>query len=291
MNNQDNKADDNSFCQESKMHDLTDKDFYKGAYDYFQYHAGQRTTMINFYILFFSAGVAIYGTMIEKRLYWICLAISIFTMLITWLFIAIDRRNRFDVKQSQYVLEQFERHYKIDKPLLNDISSLGVFSNENHWFDYYNRKKRKKIEGYIELKKKYKNAKKYVECKSEYDRMLKAIMIENASISREEIEKCLEGKKIKEFPKINKYRKIKKIYNKIKKYSAVKIEYDMALDQISKNTNLVSKDEIEQSLDDMRIMKLSNAILYIYRICFVVAAIALLGAIILLIVKLITNRI
>ena len=46
--------------------DLTDRDFYEQACSYFYYHAEQRTTMINYFIAVFAAGLALYGSLIEK---------------------------------------------------------------------------------------------------------------------------------------------------------------------------------------------------------------------------------
>ena len=45
--------------------DLSNKDFYEQACSYFYYHAGQRTTMINYFIAAFGAFIALYGALIS----------------------------------------------------------------------------------------------------------------------------------------------------------------------------------------------------------------------------------
>ena len=44
---------------------LTDKDFYTQACEYFYYHAGQRTTMIQYIIAVFGASIALYGSLLK----------------------------------------------------------------------------------------------------------------------------------------------------------------------------------------------------------------------------------
>ena len=56
MNNKDN----------IETRDLTDRDFYQQACSYFYYHAEQRTTMINYFIAVFAAGLALFGSLIEE---------------------------------------------------------------------------------------------------------------------------------------------------------------------------------------------------------------------------------
>lgn len=41
---------------------LTQKDLYDKAYAYFEYHAGQRMNMLNYFIAVFGACVALYGS-------------------------------------------------------------------------------------------------------------------------------------------------------------------------------------------------------------------------------------
>lgn len=76
--------------------DLTDKDFYDQACSYFYYHAEQRTTMINYFIAVFAAGLALYGSMLEKYPF-ASMFVSIFMFVVSLLFHLIDLRNRFDV--------------------------------------------------------------------------------------------------------------------------------------------------------------------------------------------------
>ena len=76
--------------------DLTDKDFYDQACSYFYYHAEQRTTMINYFIAVFAAGLALYGSMLEKYPF-ASMFVAIFMFVVSLLFHLIDLRNRFDV--------------------------------------------------------------------------------------------------------------------------------------------------------------------------------------------------
>ena len=104
MNNKDN----------IETRDLTDRDFYQQACSYFYYHAEQRTTMINYFIAVFAAGLALFGSLIEDYPL-ASVLIAGFMFVVALLFHLIDLRNRFDVKQSQCVIAQFEHDYSIDK--------------------------------------------------------------------------------------------------------------------------------------------------------------------------------
>ena len=138
--------------------DLTDKDFYQQACEYFYYHAEQRTTMINYFIAVFGAGIALYGNVIGKNPVTGVL-ISGFLLLISVLFCSIDLRNRFDVKHSQCVIAQIEHDYGMDLLRGEDAEYVyGVFSNEDNTFKYYGREHRKEEENkeYRRLRKFYK---------------------------------------------------------------------------------------------------------------------------------------
>jgi len=93
---------------------LTDADFYQQACSYFYYHAEQRTTMINFFIAVFAAAIALYGTLLSEYT-WVSVLVAVFMTIVSIIFYFIDLRNRFDVKESQNVIEQFERDYGMDK--------------------------------------------------------------------------------------------------------------------------------------------------------------------------------
>lgn len=143
-------------------HDLTDKDFYQQACEYFYYHAEQRTTMINYFIAVFGAGIALYGNVIGTNPI-AGLLISAFLLAISILFCSIDLRNKFDVKHSQSVISQIEHDYGVD--LLKNKDSeyvYGVFSNEDSTFKYYGREHRKEDcgEEYKKLRKLYLKIKK-----------------------------------------------------------------------------------------------------------------------------------
>ncbi len=144
-----------------ERNDLTDKDFYDQACQYFYYHAEQRMTMINYFIAVFGAGIALYGNFIEKNPT-VGFLISTFLLIISGLFCSIDFRNKFDVKQSQSVIAQIEHDYGRDVLKGKDAkSAYGVFSNEDNTFRYYGREHRKEEnnEEYRELRKLYKKIK------------------------------------------------------------------------------------------------------------------------------------
>lgn len=131
---------ENKIKEETK--NLTDKDFYQQACSYFYYHAEQRTTMINYFTAVFGACVALYGSLIATQPL-ASVLISVFLLIIAFLFYSIDLRNRFDVKQSQCVIAQIERDYRMDL-LRHEYSdyAYGVFSNEDNTFKYYGLEKR-----------------------------------------------------------------------------------------------------------------------------------------------------
>lgn len=121
---------------------LTDRDFFDQACAYFYYHAGQRMNMINYFIAVFGAALALYGSLLS--VYTIAsVMIAVFLVIISLLFYFIDLRNRFDVKESQRVIEQFERKYGYHIP--KGSHAYGVFSNENSVFRYYGRSARREI--------------------------------------------------------------------------------------------------------------------------------------------------
>lgn len=113
---------------------LTDSDFYEQACSYFYYHAEQRTTMINFFIAVFAAAIALYGTLLSEYT-WVSVLVAVFMTIVSVIFYFIDLRNRFDVKESQNVIEQIERDYKMDK--VHDKYAYGVFSNEANVYRCY----------------------------------------------------------------------------------------------------------------------------------------------------------
>ena len=163
--------DNNKEVIKTHPHDLTDKDFYDQACQYFYYHAEQRTTMINYFIAVFGAGIALYGNVIEKNPV-AGILISGFLLLISVLFCSIDLRNRFDVKHSQSVISQIEHDY--GKDVLKDKEEgyvYGVFSNEDNTFRYYGLEHRKEERNaeYRELRKKYKKIErlKFIRAKKE----------------------------------------------------------------------------------------------------------------------------
>lgn len=171
---------------------LTDSDFYEQACSYFYYHAGQRTTMINYFVAIFAAAIALYGTLLSEHV-WISVLVAMFMTVVSIIFYFIDLRNRFDVKESQNVIEQIERDYGMDK--VSDRYAYGVFSNEANVYRCYSHHQRR-AGSFKKLKRSYKkfmNDRLSVEdfnaSKAEYLR-------ENAGVSEYELMKSLKSRSI-----------------------------------------------------------------------------------------------
>ncbi|MBE6960368.1 MAG: hypothetical protein E7448_06570 [Ruminococcaceae bacterium] len=113
---------------------LTEQDFYNQACAYFSYHAGQRTTMINYYIIVLGACLTIYGNFISTAPF-ACILIAAFMLIVSILFYNMDLRTKFDVKQSQSVICEFEQRYNVH--LTHKKYALGVFSNEDLMYALY----------------------------------------------------------------------------------------------------------------------------------------------------------
>lgn len=188
-------------------HDLTDKDFYDQACSYFYYHAEQRTTMINYFIAVFAACIALYGSLLEDYPLASTL-VSVFLFVVSLLFFSIDLRNRFDVKQSQAVIAQFERDYDADKIEEKDNKYVyGVFSHEDNTFKYYGYKKRRDNKDYMKLLdfyKKYKKAEKhrdvdetaYDTAKNLYETEKTAFLEKDKTVTESELETSLDSHSI-----------------------------------------------------------------------------------------------
>ena len=168
---------------------LTDADFYQQACSYFYYHAEQRTTMINFFIAVFAAAIALYGTLLSQYT-WVSMLVAVFMTIVSLIFYFIDLRNRFDVKESQNVIEQIERDYEMDK--VHDKYAYGVFSNEANVFRCYGYKQRRNG-AYKKLRKSYK---KYLSdrlTKEAFDASKAEYLRENEGVSEYELMKSLKS--------------------------------------------------------------------------------------------------
>ena len=113
---------------------LTEKDFYTQACEYFRYHAEQRTTMINYYIVVLGACLTLYGNFIASVPI-ASVLIAGFMLIVSILFYHMDLRTKFDVKQSQNVICEFEQRYGVDT--IQQKYALGVYSNEDLIFALY----------------------------------------------------------------------------------------------------------------------------------------------------------
>ena len=179
-----------------KKTDLSDKDFYEQACSYFYYHAGQRTTMINYFIAAFGAFLAVYGALITKPEYSVaCALIAVFMGIVSWIFYLIDLRNKFDVKKSENVIRQFERDYGVDSPKRD--YAYGVFSNETNIFKYYgDRKTMKQKKAYSELLKLHR---KVTKCKADpelLEKKIRELVADDKTVSVCEIRESIEEKSV-----------------------------------------------------------------------------------------------
>ena len=168
--------------------DLNSKDFYEQACSYFYYHAGQRTTMINYFIAAFGAFIALYGALIS--VYTIAsMLIAVFMGIVSMIFFMIDLRNKFDVKKSENVIRQIERDHGVDKPV-GDYP-YGVFSNETNIYKYYNLKNRRTGNEYAKLRKLAKLVAKGKADESELDSRIAAFVEGDPTVSYHEVKDSL----------------------------------------------------------------------------------------------------
>lgn len=168
---------------------LTDADFYQQACSYFYYHAEQRTTMINFFIAVFAASIALYGTLLS-RYAWVSALVATFITIVSIIFYFIDLRNRFDVKESQNVIEQIERDYEMNK--VHDKYAYGVFSNEANVYRCYGYSQRR--EGpYKKLLSEYKKLMSSRLTLEEFNASKAEYLQENEGVSEYELMKSLKS--------------------------------------------------------------------------------------------------
>lgn len=216
-----NILEKNAVAQETapvnKRTDLTDKDFYDQACQYFYYHAEQRITMINYFIAVFGAGIALYGNFINENPA-AAFIVSAFLLIISALFCSIDFRNKFDVKQSQSVIVQIEHDYGRDRLEGADArSTYGVFSNEDNTFRYVGREHRKEEENkdYREFRTLYKKIKRLKKKKSNLDKIelleaeleekIDAYLLNDSTISKKEFRTSIKEKSIRSLSNSIKY--------------------------------------------------------------------------------------
>ena len=168
--------------------DLNSKDFYEQACSYFYYHAGQRTTMINYFIAAFGAFIALYGALIS--VYTVAsMLIAVFMGIVSAIFFMIDLRNKFDVKKSENVIRQIERDHGVDKPV-GDYP-YGVFSNETNIYKYYNLKNRRAGNEYTKMRKLAKLVAKGKADEGELDARISAFVQSDPTVSYHEVKDSL----------------------------------------------------------------------------------------------------
>lgn len=167
---------------------LSDSDFYAQACSYFYYHAEQRTTMINYFVAIFAACLALYGTLLSDYA-WVSALVAAFMTIVSVVFYFIDLRNRFDVKESQNVIEQIERDYHMDK--VHEHYAYGVFSNEANVYKCYGCTPRKG--SYNDLRRAYKKRKRSSRALDTFNTAKAEFLSENKGVSEHELMKSLES--------------------------------------------------------------------------------------------------
>ncbi len=173
--------------------DLNTKDFYDQACAYFYYHAGQRTTMINYFIAAFGAFIALYGALISQ--YTIAsMLIAVFMGIVSAIFFMIDLRNKFDVKKSENVIRQIERDHGVDKPI-GDYP-YGVFSNETNIYKYYNLSHRLSGSEYSKLQKLGKRVAKGRASEADLDAEISKFVTRDPTVSFLEVKQSLNQESI-----------------------------------------------------------------------------------------------
>lgn len=181
-------TEQSQFTDASK-NNLTDNDFYGQACAYFYYHAEQRTTMINYFIAVFGASIALYGSLLSNYA-WVSVLVSVFITIVSLIFFFIDLRNRFDVKQSQNVIEQIEADYEMNVP--RGKYCYGVFSNEANVYHYYGiLQKKRNCAGYKKLKKLYKKVERNKATEALLDEQIELFISKDPTVSHHEIKKSL----------------------------------------------------------------------------------------------------
>ena len=168
---------------------LTDTDFYQQACSYFYYHAEQRTTMINFFIAVFAAAIALFGALLAEYT-WVSVLVAIFMTIVSVIFYFIDLRNRFDVKESQNVIEQIERDYDMDK--VRGKYAYGVFSNEANVYRCYGYRQRRES-SYKNLRRAYKKLMRERLTLEAFNASKAEYLKENEGVSEYELMKSLKS--------------------------------------------------------------------------------------------------
>ena len=221
---------------------INEEKFYEQACSYFYYHAEQRTNMINYFTVVFGAGLALYGTLIKE--YTVAAAmISLFMACISTLFYLIDQRNKFDVKQSQTVISEFEKACGLHKPVTENgykaDCAFGVFSNENDVFKYYDLKFRITNRDYNALLKNF--------------RLLQ--------------------KKKRQLLHRNNTDKIKQ------QIAELEQNHQTLLDKCLENDKTVSKSTLESSIKEHFIIHLSTSIKWLYYACIAISGLMFIAAV------------
>ena len=173
---------------------LTKKDAYAQACEYFYYHAGQRTTMMNFFIAVFGALLTLYSTLLSVQPM-VGIISSVFMGIISLLFYMIDLRNRFDVKKSECVIRQIERDHSFDRPV--GEYPYGVFSNETNTYKHYDLLRRfKNRKERSALRRLYKQALRDDASAWMLEQRLQAIAAEDPTVSVHELKESLHSEGI-----------------------------------------------------------------------------------------------
>ncbi|MDE5990032.1 MAG: hypothetical protein K2H36_00425 [Clostridia bacterium] len=108
---------------------ITEKDVYELTWQYFKFHAQQRLTYLNYFIVFSMALTTALIGVLTSSLKFLGIIIGIMQMLFGFIFIKIDNRNAFLTKLSEQILKEFESQFGFSDDL-KYLEQIKIFTQE-----------------------------------------------------------------------------------------------------------------------------------------------------------------
>lgn len=112
---------------------ITDKDWLDLAFKHFVQHAQQRVQHFNYFILFSSLLTTATITTFQPiyKAYYIAFVVGFIQIVVAYIFIQLDYRNRALIKHSENIIMQIEQDYKSKYPLFSteetETAKIKVF--------------------------------------------------------------------------------------------------------------------------------------------------------------------
>ena len=114
----------------SERGQINETHIYQAAYNYFEYHAKQRTDMFNYFVIIYGALWTALVTVLTRNntltMSIIAGLITIFQIIIVVIFYKIDGRNKFLVEHGEYILKKFEKDLSSRKPYMKKFSLFAI---------------------------------------------------------------------------------------------------------------------------------------------------------------------